>query len=356
MGKSELLGDEDIAKWFNEQENKRRGKNYIYIFQRFLKDTKMTLEQIVKDESKGSEILNAWLEEKKKVLTPKSLHIYIDAIKNIMKAKGINFISKVKAKGSHRSPKTEDERALSPDDLRKILLHAALRVKVVIALMAFAGLRFATIERLKLSDIIDLDLKTITMKNLPALIWVPSHASKIKRPYRTFLIKEGCEYLIEYLKQRKNNGEDLMEDSPLISGEYGGRPLIMRERIAQMVKQTMLSAGFKQRPYVLRGYFDFAMAAANIQHTFQQYFMGHKGDIEAIYAMKKYLPDALIKPLREAFKPAEMHLTTIPKMEDIERRRQAALDALKIIEAFLPNHPAIRSLKRGLEGRLESRF
>lgn len=356
MNAKKLLQDGDIAHWYRQlkKESEATAEGYFRHLVTFTRQIGMSPSEVAKlTKEERSKIINNWLEKRQEVLTPKSLHLFIYTIKSAMKAKNAPFDLKVRAKGISSSPTVDEEGAPSPDDIRRTLHHADLRTKTCTVLIGFAGLRFATMAKLKLDNIVDLDITTLTMKEMPAMIWVPRGCSKIKKPYRTFLIREGCEYLIEYFKERRTNGEVLTGESPLIAGDYGHKrgKGITPKRIASIIRKAMRVAGLRERPYVLRGYFDFSLVAARVQHTFQQYFMGHRGDIEAVYAMKKHLPPILIKPLREAFSLAEEHLTTIPKMESIEQRRMAAMDALKIVEAFLPNDPAIGTIKSRIEGR-----
>ena len=70
----------------------------------------------------------------------------------------------------------------------------------------------------------------------------------------------------------------------------------------------------KERPYVLRSYFDtqllFAESKGNITHTYRQFFMGHKGDIEARYTTNKgKIPEHLIQDMCEAYERSQNFLS-----------------------------------------------
>ncbi|MCP8311618.1 MAG: tyrosine-type recombinase/integrase, partial [Candidatus Methylarchaceae archaeon HK02M1] len=291
-----------------------------------------------------------WLRKRQKRQAPKGLYVFYSAVRSYMNYKKAPFELELKIKGRTQTPTIEDERIPSPEELRKILHHADIRAKVCMSLIAFAGLRFESISSLTLADLVDLDIEALTPKEMPMMIWVPDKFSKIRQSYRTFLIQEGVEYLIEYLKERKSLGEKLTPKSQMITSD----PARWRERriksdtISRYVRTAMRRAGFKERPYVLRSYFDFALVSARVQPTFQQYFMGHRGSIENVYTTKKHLPPQLMEPLREAFRPAEQYLTTLPRADELEQRKRAGLDALKIIEAIIPDHPAIEQVKKSL--------
>ncbi len=62
----------------------------------------------------------------------------------------------------------------------------------------------------------------------------------------------------------------------------------------------------KERPYVLRAYFDTQLLLAEskgaMTHAYRQFFMGHKGDIEAKYTTNKHrLADELVSDMRDAY-------------------------------------------------------
>lgn len=71
------------------------------------------------------------------------------------------------------------------------------------------------------------------------------------------------------------------------------------------IKEAILKAGFSWRPYVLRAYFDTNMIIAEskgkVSHPYLQFFMGHKGDMEARYSTNKgWLPPDMVEGMREA--------------------------------------------------------
>jgi hypothetical protein len=68
---------------------------------------------------------------------------------------------------------------------------------------------------------------------------------------------------------------------------------------------------------VLRAYFDTQLLVAEnhgkISHAYRQFFMGHKGDIEARYTTNKgRLPPAVIEDMRQSSLKCEEYLSTRP--------------------------------------------
>ena len=72
---------------------------------------------------------------------------------------------------------------------------------------------------------------------------------------------------------------------------------------------------YNWRPYVLRSYFDTQLLVAEnngkIAHAYRQFFMGHRGDIEARYTTNKgRLPDSVIEDMRTAYQKSLEYLET----------------------------------------------
>ncbi|MBO3754642.1 MAG: hypothetical protein FGF53_07200 [Candidatus Brockarchaeota archaeon] len=81
------------------------------------------------------------------------------------------------------------------------------------------------------------------------------------------------------------------------------------------IREAILRAGFKWRPYVLRAYCDTNMIIAEskgkISHPYLQFIIGHKGDIEARYSTNKgVLPLYMIEDMRKSHKECEPFLST----------------------------------------------
>jgi len=87
----------------------------------------------------------------------------------------------------------------------------------------------------------------------------------------------------------------------------------------------------KGRPYVLRSYFDTQLLLAESQgrmtHAYRQFFMGHKGDIEARYTTNKHrLGDAVIRDMRDAYVRSQAMLSPFEREEGEKDRRETLLE------------------------------
>lgn len=153
---------------------------------------------------------------------------------------------------------------------------------------------------------------------------VRSSLSKNRKKYLTFLGREIKEYVIEYLNERKNDGEELGPDSPLIQIQEKGwrkhrdyveepHKFFMTTLILRDIKQTILDCGFKWRPYIFKNYYSAQMDMAEnkgiISHSLRQFLIGHNGTITDSY-VRKALKSEQIEEYREIFKRCEPFIET----------------------------------------------
>ena len=269
---------------------------------------------------------------------------YIDGIiKSIKSWLVFNYIEpkrKIRIANAGIPVNIQDEQVPTKEQLQSILNVSSPRTRASISLMAFSGIRPQVMgnhdatDGLKLTDLNDLVIenngKTVSFTQIPAMVTVRASLSKTKNKYLTFLPSEGCEYVLGYLRKRISAGERLVVDSPVISLEQGyqsrrGRKcktekqtftgLITTPRITSDIRKAIWSI-IKARPYVLRAYFDTQLLLAEshgkMTHTYRQFFMGHKGDIEARYTTNKgRLTDEMISDMRRAYSKSQQFLCTI---------------------------------------------
>jgi hypothetical protein len=143
--------------------------------------------------------------------------------------------------------------------------------------------------------------------------------SKTRRQYFTFLGPEGCRYLKEYLESRLRSREKLDGSSPIITAKVSRqKPFVSTMNIGDQVRKVIRLAGMKQRPYVLRAYFDTQLMMAEskglIMRDYRTFMMGHVGDIKHRYTLNKNRPpDKTISDMRESYSMALKFIETEPK-------------------------------------------
>ena len=270
---------------------------------------------------------------------------YIDGIlKSIKSWLVFNYIEpkrKIRIANAGIPVNIQDEQVPTKEQLQSILNVGSPRARASISLMAFSGIRPQVMgnhdatDGLKLADLNDLVIenngKTVSFAQIPTMVTVRASLSKTKNKYLTFLPAEGCEYVLGYLRKRISAGERLLIDSPVISLEQGYQSrrrtkkcktekqlftgLITTPRITADIRKAIWSIT-KARPYVLRAYFDTQLLLAEshgkMTHAYRQFFMGHKGDIEARYTTNKgRLTDEMISDMRRAYSKSQEFLCTI---------------------------------------------
>ena len=235
-------------------------------------------------------------------------------------------IGKIRVEGVDLTPTLENEVVPKKDELKRILNSKDIRAKATISLLAFTGIRPSVLGKstdgLKISDLPDLriDGKRVEFDKAPALVRVRASLSKTGRAYMTFLNKEGCEYLKQYLEGRLRNKETLKPPSAVITNKWDSKHaggFISTTKILELVRGAIRQAGFGFRPYILRRYFDHymlldAVAEGAVPRDFVVFWMGHEGDIEQTYTTHKGLPTQTIEKMREAYgKASEKYLETV---------------------------------------------
>ena len=252
---------------------------------------------------------------------------YIARFKRVMRSwlkfNDIDLKMDIKIKGQNESPRIANERVPSQEELARILRKASSRGRVAIALMAFSGLRPESLgnydgtDGIRLGDLKELNPETLEFEKTPTILIIRSSLSKAKHQYFTFISEEGITYIKEYLMERKNKGEKLTPESPLLLLDEKGvksHNMLRTQLITREIRGAIRSAGLTMRPYVLRGYFatalDIAESKGLISHPWRMFIMGHKGDIEARYSTNKRLPPNMIEEMRESYKKCTKYFET----------------------------------------------
>ena len=89
----------------------------------------------------------------------------------------------------------------------------------------------------------------------------------------------------------------------------------------------------------MRAYFDtmllIAESQGKITHTYRQFFMGHKGDIEARYTTNKgRLPESVVEDMREAYRRSQRFLQTRGEDASEDRLRESFRKQLLLVAGF----------------------
>jgi len=265
---------------------------------------------------------------------PSYIEVYLKTVKSWLLFNSIKLVRRIKIGNTGRTLTIENERIPTKDELKQILGYAKPRGKVSICLMAFSGLRpqvlgnYTGIDGLIIRDLpeITIEDKTVSFEKMPTMVVIRPELSKAKHRYLTFLGPEGCQYLKAYIEKRLASGEEVSLESPVFAYKTGYRETgyqheatrtknhVTTKTLTKEIRDAMRPK-YKWRPYVLRAYFDTKLLIAEnngkIAHAYRQFFMGHKGDIEARYTTNKgRLPEEFIEDMRESYRKSLEYLET----------------------------------------------
>ena len=284
---------------------------------------------------------------------PSYIEDILKALRSWLSFNYVKLVRKIKIKNADIPVTLENEEIPSKSKLRDVLDSASVRDRVIISFIALAGLRpqvlgkYDSSDGLKLSDIKDLEIKpngeNVVFTSIPARVMVRPNLSKTGNQYFTYLPETGCRFLQGYIRERIADGEIISADSPVVTVLKGYRIKRVKNGMSHQRASSFLATNtisnniraafgiiIKERPYVLRAYFDtqllLAESKGKITHAYRQFFMGHKGDIEAKYTTNKHrLPEHLIADMKEAYERSQNFLTPFEEDNEVNEKSKKEL-------------------------------
>ena len=237
---------------------------------------------------------------------------------------------------------TDRGRAPTPDELKQIINAATPRARVIIAGVAYSGLRpecfgsYDGMDAIRLGDISGwrIEGKHFFMEPL-AKVTVRRPLSKAGHQYFSYFGAEAVSYIVANLNQRLADGEVLDRSSPLIGADAAaarraGREVghvICTKNVTADVRDAILKAGFSFRPYDLRTFFEVRMAIAESQkgvlNRFTEFMAGHRGNLSDYYSTHRQRLDLkLEEEMRRQYQAAEAYLSVVaPPPPDLDAER-----------------------------------
>jgi hypothetical protein len=343
-----LLRDPNVARWYS---NMKKGSVIsaeinLRALDRFCRQVKMTPEEYTKlPLQRMEEVAQDFVDELESAKKPSGDAMYspgytqslLKMVRNWAEWNRKPLQRKIKISNPNRRPTLADERSPTQDELKKVLYAdtTPLRTRACVALVAFSGVRlevlgdYLGLDGLRISDFPELKIEDgkVVFSKVPTLVVVREELSKARHQYLSFLGEEGCEIVRQYLERRLAEGEKLLPSSGLIatSAEQARKrskfsvkdpsPLLRTTKLGNEMRIAMRAVGLPWRPYVFRTYFDTALMLAEskgfVSHAYQQFWMGHSGDIEAQYTTnKRRLPSDILEDMRQSYKKCVKLLQT----------------------------------------------
>jgi hypothetical protein len=357
--------NDDFRRWF---ENLARGSQVtaninartLYRFSEIIGMTPAEMIQFSKENLRDFEdlLFDFVTDLEKEGKAPSYILGYLKTVKSWLKFNGVKLVRQIKISNADSTPTIDDERVPTKDEMNQILNYAQDRGRCSISFMAFSGLRPQVLghryrdDGLEIRDLpeLEIDGKQVSFSIIPTKVNVRAELSKTKNKYFTFLGPEGCSYLKAYLEKRLAEGEKLDPRSAIIAYKKGYEETgffkeeeresvhITTKTLTKEIRDAMRPR-FTWRPYVLRAYFgtQLLLAESNgkIANAYRQFFMGHKGDIEARYTTNKgKLPDELLEDMREAYRRSLEYLETVQKETSSETLEEAVRKGLLLFAGY----------------------
>ncbi|MBI3859317.1 MAG: site-specific integrase [Thaumarchaeota archaeon] len=358
----QLLEDRNLARWYSNLSKGSIIVAQVYLRRlgsfckqlgispgEYVKLPLRKMEDVAQDFIEAME--NAKSEDGGQKFAPSYVQSHLKAVKSWAEWNRKGLRRRIKIANLGRRPSLSEERAPTKEELRRVLYNdkTSLRTRACIALVAFAGVRLEVLgdflgsDGLKIADFSELEIKgnKVHFTKTPAMITVREELNKSRHRYLTFLGEEGCEILKQYLEARIREGEKVVLGSAVIGTsplqaekarrfEITDKSQFLRTtKIGDSIRKSMRRVELPWRPYVFRTYFDTALMLAEskglVSHAYQQFWMGHKGDIEAQYTTRKnHFPEKVIEDMREAYEKAQELIQTTKaeetSMEKFDRR------------------------------------
>ena len=323
-------------------------ETYLQRLKRFLEWAKLGPDEFVQKVEDGTayppEMLNDFFDEKGGA--PRSLKAYAAAVKKLMR---VNLSREAKRSidwDDIELPKmrsVETSKAPTREVIKAALAESrGIQDRVVPLVAASSGMRVASIAGLTVGEV---DLETF---DDVAVIRVRPDIAKGKVGYVTFLTPEAKSALIESLERRRNKGEKISNDSPLIRTRTGGfyaDPDTLTYRWTQMLDRA--GHGEKKRRHriyhfhSLRSFFRTRLGAAGVDKSLRERLLGHSGEyLDASYYSPEF--DELLAAYRSG-----VNELTVYSPEVVGEERMGALEA-----ELAETKKAFEALKKGTIGRM----
>ncbi len=354
-----LLLDKDVRRWYDNlcRGSKLTADVRIRQLGRFCERNSMMPNEIIELGKSGIEKLDDLLLDDVTALEEEQKYApsYIaDILKSVRSWLSFNYVEpkrKIKIKNADIPVTLANEVVPTRAKIDEVLDSCDSRASTAICLMAFSGIRPQVMgddsgtDGLMVSDIEGLHVYpdgTVKFDAIPAKVTIRHSLSKAGHQYFTKLPQIGCDALAGYIKKRIHNKEVITEQSPIITVACGHntkrngskKKFLVTQSISKCMKESF-GCVIKDRPYVLRAYFDTNLLIAEnrgkIAHAIRQFLMGHKGDMEAKYTTNKQtLPDALLKEIDMAYLQSLPYLLQEEDKAANEKSRQDMfLDVIK---------------------------
>jgi len=196
-------------------------------------------------------------------------------------------------------------------DVQALLDAAKLHHKIIVALMAFSGLRPVDVSQLQYMHV------KRDLERGEEVLTITKRHQKTDEWYFTFLAPQGTRYLRTWLDARREKGEKITSESYIVT-RWDDRPLkisSVRHAVHRLIRLTVgpnpSGEPFRAfRPYGLRKYF--RRAIDKIGGAEAEFLMGHQSglvSLEATYSGLRDMDPQAIATLKKKY------ISVLPELE-----------------------------------------
>lgn len=186
------------------------------------------------------------------------------------------------------------DRAYTYEEIQKILNVSDLRMKVIVLLMASAGLRIGAIAELRLRNLEKIE------QCYKVTIYEGTDSS-----YYSFVTPECASFIDSYLEYRTKNGEKLTQDSYLIRDQFDINDIeqirnkskgIQTGSLKQLLNLILIKAGVREvnhtnphkrkevaRAHGMRKHFTTQLVNSKVNPEIREMLLGHKIGLASCY-------------------------------------------------------------------------
>jgi integrase len=190
----------------------------------------------------------------------------------------------------HDEPKQPD-RPYTVAELQKLLAVCDLRTRIIVLIMASAGLRIDAVRELQIGDLCKLPVR----HGQNMYLYKIQVYARSRHSYYTFCTPECARAIDDYLVTRQRFGEELRDKFPLIREEYNrDDPIRMKSprhlttrTIAYLINDALVRSGVRtDQVMASHGFRKFFMSTAEqspMKSINVKYLMGHSLGVEDSY-------------------------------------------------------------------------
>lgn len=258
-----------LVSYTRSLKSKRTCESYLAAMNRYMRFASLNMEQlIVLDQKVAQELIIKYLIKRQDEGISYGLrYLELCSIKHLYENNDISLNwKKIKSYMGEEDRKSKD-RPYTHEEIKQILTKCDERKRVIVLLLASSGMRLGALPGLKLSNLKKMDnLYQITVYE------------NTKEEHITFCSPEGAQAIDSYLEYRRNYGEKLTSNSPLLRNQFDRndpfdiakpRPITIKG-LAYLLYNMVLDSNLRTRPIEGQKY---QRTEVSMAHGFRKFFV-----------------------------------------------------------------------------------